>query len=86
LAGASAEVNFAAVMMKRLTISGSTLRPRTAEVKAEIARQLQNHVWSVIESGHIAPAIAATFPIDDVVKAHQLMESNEHMGKIVLTL
>lgn len=86
LFGPKAEVNFAPVLMKRLVVTGSTLRPRSAEVKAQIASNLKKHVWSIIESGKIAPVIAATFPLAEAAKAHTLMESGELMGKIVLTL
>ncbi|MGQ9426728.1 NAD(P)H-quinone oxidoreductase [Gilvimarinus sp. F26214L] len=84
LGGPKATVNFAPMMVKRLTMTGSTLRPRTAEVKAAIARNLREKVWPLIESGKIAPKIAAEFPFEDVVNAHKLMESSQHMGKIVL--
>ncbi|MCW8196709.1 NAD(P)H-quinone oxidoreductase [Proteobacteria bacterium 005FR1] len=86
LGGPQATVNFAPMMLKRLTLTGSTLRPRTTEVKGAIAKNLQEKVWPLIESGKIKPQIAAEFSFDEVVKAHKLMESSKHMGKIVLTL
>jgi NADPH2:quinone reductase len=71
---------------KRLTITGSTLRPRPAEFKGAIARSLRDRVWPLIESGRIKPVVHATFPLDDAAKAHALMESSAHIGKIVLTV
>jgi len=86
LGGAKAEVNFAAVMMKRLTITGSTLRARPVAVKAKLAAQLREKVWPLLEAGKIAPVMAASFPLAEAAKAHALMESSGHIGKIVLTL
>ncbi|WGL17789.1 NAD(P)H-quinone oxidoreductase [Microbulbifer bruguierae] len=86
LAGAKVEVNLLPVMLKRLTLTGSTLRPQPPEVKAKIARDLESQVWPLIAAGKIAPQIAATFPLQSVVEAHRLMESSQHIGKIVLTL
>ena len=80
------EANFMPVMLKRLTVTGSTLRPQKPEVKAAIAKNLLTHIWPKIESGEIKPVIAKTFPLKEVVAAHQLMESNQHIGKIILTL
>jgi NADPH2:quinone reductase len=84
LSGPAASVNFAPMMIKRLTLTGSTLRPHTTEVKGAIAKNLRENVWPLIESGKIKPQIAAEFPFDKVVDAHKLMESSQHMGKIVL--
>jgi NADPH2:quinone reductase len=86
LGGAKATVNFASVLLRRLTISGSTLRPRPVEFKAAIARQLRDKVWPLVESGKIKPVIHATFPLADAPRAHALMESGAHVGKIVLTV
>lgn len=86
LNGSKAEVNFAPMMMKRLTLSGSTLRPRTPEVKSEIAKSLMQHVWLHLESGHIKPHVHAEFPLSQAAEAHRLMESSNHMGKIVLKM
>jgi len=72
------------MMLKRLTLSGSTLRARSVEFKAAIAEQLKEHVWPLIESGEIEPFIHATFTLDEAAEAHALMESSEHIGKIVL--
>jgi NADPH2:quinone reductase len=73
------------VLRKRLTITGSTLRPRSLEFKAAIARALKQKVWPLIASGAIKPVIHSTFAAGDAAKAHALMESNQHVGKIVLT-
>ena len=86
LGGANVEINLAMAMVKRLTLTGSTLRPRTAEVKAEIAKNLQEQVWPLFENGQIKIPIAKVFPFEQVVEAHRLMESSQHMGKIILEL
>ncbi len=86
LGGPKAEVNFAAVMMKRLTITGSTLRARPVAVKAALAEALKAKAWPLLEAGKIAPVMAASFPLAEAAKAHELMESSSHIGKIVLTL
>jgi putative PIG3 family NAD(P)H quinone oxidoreductase len=84
LQGAKSEVNFLPVMLKRLTLTGSTLRPQSAEAKAAIADNLRKHIWPLIETGKIRPVMAAEFPLVDVAEAHKLMESNELLGKVVL--
>ena len=84
LNGSKVEINLLPVMLKRLTLSGSTLRPRTVEFKAAIAEKLKHRIWPLIEAGKIAPFIHATFPLADAAAAHALMESGEHIGKIVL--
>ena len=84
LSGSKAEVNFMPVMMKRLTITGSTLRPQPAEVKSAIAQALCQNVWPHVAAGKIKPLIYKTFPLKDAAKAHGLMESSAHIGKIVL--
>ena len=86
LKGSKVDVNFLPVMMKRLTLSGSTLRTRSTEDKARIAAALQAHIWPHIENGEIRPVIAATFALQKAAQAHKLMESSRHIGKIVLTL
>ncbi|WP_019529118.1 NAD(P)H-quinone oxidoreductase [Dasania marina] len=86
LQGSKAEVNFMPVMLKRLSLSGSTLRAQSSEVKAAIATQLQQHIWPFLENGSIKPVIAEVFPMHKVKLAHQLMESNQHIGKIVLSM
>lgn len=74
------------VMIKRLTITGSTLRPRSVADKAAIASSLRQHVWPLIEAGKIAPVIHATFALSEAAKAHALMESSQHIGKIMLAV
>lgn len=84
LQGSVAKLNFMPVMLKRLTLTGSTLRPQSGAQKAEIARQLHDRIWPLLASGKIKPVIAATYNFEQVVDAHQLMESNQSIGKIVL--
>ncbi len=83
--GVKAEFNAGLVLRKRLTITGSTLRPRSLEFKTAIARALKDRVWPLIASGAIKPVIHSTFAAADAAQAHALMESNQHIGKIVLT-
>ena len=83
--GTRSEANTGLVLRKRLTITGSTLRPRPVVFKAAIARALHQHIWPLIEGGRIKPVIHSTFAAADAAKAHALMESNQHVGKIVLT-
>ncbi len=84
LKGSKAQLNLLPMMLKRLTITGSTLRPRTVEQKAVIADELRRSVWPLLESGRIAPVIDSTFPLADAAKAHARMEEGAHIGKIVL--
>ena len=85
LGGSKAEIDTARVFMRRLTITGSTLRPRSVAFKAAIASRLRERVWPLIESGAIKPVIHATFPLARASEAHALMESSAHIGKILLT-
>jgi NADPH2:quinone reductase len=82
--GTKTEVNAGTLMRKRLTLTGSTLRPRPVAFKTAIAQSLRKHVWPLIESGRIKPVIHSQFPAAEAAKAHALMESNQHVGKIVL--
>ena len=84
LNGPKAEVNFSRLMLKRLTHTGSTLRPRTIPEKAAIARELEEKVWPLLTEGRCKPVIHARFPLAQAAEAHRLMESNAHIGKIVL--
>jgi len=84
LEGGKAEVNFTPVMLKRLTITGSTLRPQPVANKAAIAAALRTRIWPLIDAGRIRPVIHARFPLDQAAKGHELMESSTHVGKIVL--
>ena len=86
LKSSKAEIDFTRLMIKRLTHTGSTLRPRTDEVKAGIARALERTVWPLIADGKVKPLIHKTFALEDAASAHALMESSAHIGKIVLTL
>ncbi len=85
LRGSRASADFMRLMLKRLTLTGSTLRARPAAFKAELARGLRRHVWPLIDAGKFAPVIDSTFPLAQARRAHERMESNLHMGKIVLT-
>ena len=81
-----AEVNFAPLMTRRLTITGSTLRPQSDMAKAAIADGLRNNVWPLLEAGTIAPVLDASFPLADVSRAHTRMEASLHIGKLILTI
>ena len=85
-AGSKVEINLMPVMLKRLSYTGSTLRTRPPKFKTEIARQLEEKVWPLITSGKIKPMVNAVFPLAEAAKAHALMESSAHIGKILLTL
>jgi NADPH2:quinone reductase len=84
--GNLAEINFGVVMMKRLTITGSTLRARSVEQKGAIASALRREIWPLLDAGKLKPIIFKTFPLAEAAAAHRLMESSEHIGKIMLTL
>jgi NADPH:quinone reductase len=81
-----AEFDFLPVMLRRLTITGSTMRPRTTAQKGEIAADLRTKVWPVLDAGRCAPVVHATFPMAQAAEAHRLMETSAHIGKIVLTM
>ena len=82
--GAKTELNLLPLMLKRLTLTGSTLRGRDDQFKAKIAQQLLHKVWPLLASGQIRPIIHATFALQEVCQAHQLMDSSQHIGKIIL--
>ena len=86
LRGPKAELDIMQVMAKRLTVTGSTLRPRSAEFKGYLARNLREKIWPLIEAGRIRPQVYKTFALEEAPQAHRLMESSEHIGKIVLTV
>ncbi len=86
LNGARAEIDLTTIMTRRLHVTGSTMRPRTAMQKAEIAAALQSQVWPLLDSGRCAPVVHATFPLDQAAAAHAMMEGSTHVGKIVLTV
>jgi putative PIG3 family NAD(P)H quinone oxidoreductase len=83
--GPKVEMNLLPIMLKRLTLTGSTLRPRTVAQKAMIAHSLREKVWPFLESGQVRPIVHATFALAQAGEAHRLMESSQHIGKIVLS-
>ncbi len=84
--GIKAEINVAAIMMKRLTLTGSTLRPRSVEFKTLVAEELQRVVWPHVIAGELKPVIDMTFPLAEAAAAHTRMEAGDHVGKIVLVV
>lgn len=86
LNGSKANVDFMPLMLKRLTLTGSTLRAQSAAVKAGIARELEANIWPLLDNKTITPLIDSVFAFGDVVAAHRHMESNQHIGKIILDL
>ena len=84
--GLKTELNVLPIMMKRLTITGSTLRPRTVEQKAEIARELLEQAWPLLEDGSVSPVIDSVYSLNQVREAHQRLESGSHIGKILLQM
>ncbi|WP_322033350.1 NAD(P)H-quinone oxidoreductase [Paraburkholderia sp. J76] len=84
LGGSKAELNMGEILRRRLTVTGSTLRARSVEFKARIAQELKDKVWPLIEEGRIKPVVFRVFPAAQAAEAHALMESSEHVGKIVL--
>jgi len=83
--GTKSEIDAGAVLRRRLTITGSTLRPRTSAYKASVAKALRERVWPLLAAGVVRPTIHKTFPARQAAEAHALMESSQHVGKIVLT-
>jgi len=86
LRGPKTELDINELMRRRLVLTGSTLRPRPVEFKGAVARSLREHVWPLIEAGKIKPVIFKTFPLARAAEAHRLMESSQHIGKLVLTV
>lgn len=86
LGGPRAEVNFAQIMARRLTVTGSTLRPQSVAAKARIAAELRARVWPLIEAGRVAPVIDSEFALEDAARAHERIEAPGHIGKIVLNV
>jgi putative PIG3 family NAD(P)H quinone oxidoreductase len=86
LKSSKVDLDLMQVMRRRLTITGSTLRPRTPEEKGQIARALERQVWPLIEAGKVKPIVHAEFPLERAADAHRMMEESQHIGKIVLTL
>ena len=86
LRGPKTELDINELMRRRLTISGSTLRPRPVEFKGYIAKNLRDKIWPLVEAGKIKPEIYKTFKLEEASEAHRLMETSQHIGKIVLTV
>jgi putative PIG3 family NAD(P)H quinone oxidoreductase len=86
LRGPQVALDLRPFLQKRLTLTASSLRPRTVEEKGALARAVREHVWPLIEAGRVRPVIHATFPLEQAAEAHRLMESSQHIGKIVLTV
>ena len=84
--GMQATVDLGLIMRRRLTVTGSTLRARDENFKTTVARSVKDKVWPLLESGTLAPVISATFPLAQAADAHRLMESSQHIGKIILTV
>jgi len=78
------QADLTSIMVRRLTVTGSTMRPRTAAQKGAIADELRARVWPVLDAGRAGPVIYKVFPLDQVAEAHRLMESSTHIGKIML--
>jgi NADPH:quinone reductase len=86
ISGSEATIDLRRMLGRRLTLTGSTLRPRTVEEKGSIADALRREVWPMLESGRVKPIVYRTYPLKEAADAHRLMESSEHVGKIVLTV
>jgi NADPH2:quinone reductase len=86
LGGAKGEVNFSEILRRRLTVTGSTLRPRPVAFKQDIANKLRERIWPLLEAGRIKPVIYKTFSLQQAAEAHALMESSTHVGKIMLSV
>lgn len=84
LSGPKVEVNFATLMTRRLTMTGSTLRPQSDLAKAKIAEELREKVWPLLDAGKIAPVMDSEYAFEDASEAHARMETSGHIGKIVL--
>ncbi|MEX0582392.1 MAG: zinc-binding dehydrogenase, partial [Sneathiella sp.] len=80
------KVNFAAMMLKRLTITGSTLRPQSVQAKADIGARLEAKVWPLLSAGTVKPVMDSTFPLSEAAAAHHRIDDSAHIGKIVLTV
>jgi NADPH:quinone reductase len=86
IGGAKSLINLRPILQNRLTLTGSTLRPRTAEEKGAIARELEERVWPLLADGEVGPVVHATFPLREAAQAHRVLESGEVVGKVVLTV
>jgi NADPH:quinone reductase-like Zn-dependent oxidoreductase len=79
-------IDLRTIMSKNLTLTGSFLKPQSAEVKTQIANEVNKNIWPLFSSGEIQPIIYKTFPLENAAEAHRLMESSDHIGKILLTM
>jgi NADPH2:quinone reductase len=86
VAGSPVDVDLRVVMTKRLTITGSTLRPRSVPEKGVIARELEQRVWPLLSAGRVRPVVFRTFPLAEAAAAHRLLESDSHIGKVVIVV
>jgi NADPH:quinone reductase len=86
IGGSKSQINLRPILQNRLTLTGSTLRPRTVEEKGAIARALEEHVWPLLARGEVRPVVHATYPLRDAASAHRALESGEVIGKVVLTV
>ena len=86
IGGAKSHINLRQVLQNRLTITGSTLRPRTVDEKGAIARELEARVWPLLARGDVRPRVHATFPLREAAAAHRLLEAGDVIGKVVLTV
>ena len=86
VAGAKAQIDLRQIMQRRLSVTGSTLRPRSVAEKGAIARALHEHVWPLLESGTVKPVIHQTFPLREAAEAHRVLEAGAHIGKLVLVV
>ena len=84
IGGAKAQINLNPILQRRLTLTGSTLRPRSAEEKGALARELEAHVWPLLEAGTVRPVVSKTFPLEEAAEAHRLLEAGQVIGKLVL--
>ena len=84
IGGAKAQINLNPILHRRLTLTGSTLRPRSAEEKGALARELEAHVWPLLEAGTVRPVVSKTFPLEEAAEAHRLLEAGQVIGKLVL--
>ena len=85
LNGSKTELDLMPLMLKRLTLTGSTLRAQSPQFKAKIAQELKKQVWPLLDQQKIKPIIDSVFPFSEIAKAHERMESSQHIGKIILT-
>jgi NADPH:quinone reductase-like Zn-dependent oxidoreductase len=84
--GVKSEIDIMPILLKRLTITGSTLRTRSVAEKGALAEAVRAHVWPLLEAGRAQPIIHATFPLADAAEAHRVMEASTHIGKLVLVV